>query len=126
MHFLISILDIFLMYPFFFSLLPILYPQTLPGKAPVSLDGTQREDTPPCLMVTWMLLSCFLTERGLHGSKKDVGGKLSVRVAHLVRFLHGQRRGGGCPGPRGLWATEGGSRMVQGEAFLRAGWVGDV
>lgn len=66
------------MYPFFFSLLPILYPHTLPGTAPVSLDGTQREDTPPCLMVTWILLSCFVTERCLHGSKKDVGGKLSV------------------------------------------------
>lgn len=46
---------------------------------------------------------------------------LPMRVSHLARFLNGQQRGRGCPGPHALWATEGGCPMVQGEVSLRTG-----
>lgn len=45
-------------------------------------------------MFTWNLPSCFITERGLHGSKMDVGGKLSVRESLT-------------PGQVSAWSVEG-------------------
>lgn len=46
----------------------------------------------------------------------EVRGRRSMKVSQLVRFLRGEQRHS-CPEPHGLWAIEGGSPTVLGEAI---------